>query len=108
MVARSDYSEGRVTKIIYGRGFAHEFRIHADTEIFPGPLTGPLLKQRQNNILYRSRQYRTADNHDVKSVRRSQQIADLFNHSFYLPETKAAIFVAGYSIAFGVASSKHR
>jgi len=76
----------RVAKIINSSGFAHEFRIHADAEFVPGPLTGSLLKQGQNNILYCSWQYRTADDHNMKFIGISQQFTDLPDNSLYLPK----------------------
>jgi hypothetical protein len=73
-----------MTKIVDGGGFAHEFRIHTDTEIFPGSLTGLVLKQGQNNILDCSRQHRTADDHNMEFVRFSQQFTDLLDNPLYL------------------------
>ena len=71
-------------KVIDSGGFAHEFRVHADPELFSGLLTGRLLEQRQNNILHCSWQYRTADDHNMELIGISQQLTDLADNSLYL------------------------
>src|SRR5690242_2894382 len=82
-------------KVVDGGCLAHEFRVHADAEIFPGLLPGSFFQQWENGALHGPGQDGTAHNDYMEGFDPTQQLADMRDNAEDLPKAKAAVAVAG-------------